>query len=81
MKKSISGPVAIGMVVIFVVLVAVIGWRYMSVGPKDKNGNDLSAPAVQPANMADEMQRRMKDARGAGRPGGPAPAVPGGATR
>ena len=81
MKQSISAPVAIGILVIALVVVAVVGWRYMSAGPRDKFGRDLSTPGVQPANMGEEMQRRMNAARGAGRPGRPAPAAPGGATR
>jgi hypothetical protein len=80
-KQSISAPVAIGIVLIVVVVVAVLGWRFMNAGSRDKNGHDLSAPAVQPSNMGEMMRSRMNAAHGAGRPGGTVSKGPGGAGR
>jgi hypothetical protein len=74
-KQSISTPVTIGAVVIVVLLAIFAGWRYLSGGDRDKYGRDVSAPGVMPANMGQEMQRRMS-AAGAGRPGVSSSAAP-----
>ena len=70
MKQSISVPVAVGILVVVVVLFVAIGWRYMSAGPRDKFGHDLSVPGVQPSNMGEEMRNRMNAARAGGQAAG-----------
>jgi hypothetical protein len=74
MNKSVSAPIAIGVLVVFALIAVAVGWHFMSSGPRDKNGMDLSRPSVQPSNMGEMFQKHMPQA--GGRPGAGTPAAP-----
>lgn len=50
-NKELSPPVMVAVIVAVVILIGLIGWHYMSGGQRGPNGEDLSKPAVLPANM------------------------------
>ena len=49
-NKDLSPPVIIAIIAAVVILIGIIGWKFMGTrrGP---NGDDLSKPAVLPANL------------------------------
>ncbi len=70
MKTSLSTPAVIGIIVAVVAVVVVIGWRYLNGANRDRNGQDLSRPAVQPANMGEMFRSHVNANRGGNAAGG-----------
>ena len=59
-NKQVSPAVMIGVIAVAVVLIVAIGWHYVNGGRRGPNGQDLSKPAIPPANMSQMYTQQMQ---------------------
>ena len=59
-KKPVSMPVIIAIIAISLIAVVVYGWNTVASPRRGANGEDLSRPAVPPADMGQKYQQQAK---------------------